>query len=261
MSVLAQILATKREEIAHGKRQQSQAELHAKALDGAPTRGFVRALQTPPKSASIALIAEIKRASPSKGLIRKDFDPASLAKAYEDGGASALSVLTDRQYFQGDDAFLVTARKAVKLPVLRKDFIVDPWQVTQSRALGADCILLIMAALETAQAGELAAQAHDLGMDVLVEVHNGEELQAALTLPVTLLGINNRNLSTFETSLGVTEELSPLLPPTALLVSESGIHVAADVARVKAAGARAILVGEGLMRHQDVAQATRALLA
>ncbi|MDQ7018137.1 MAG: indole-3-glycerol phosphate synthase TrpC [Robiginitomaculum sp.] len=261
MSILERILDTKREEIAAGKTTTSMQDLLGRVQSCTLPRGFVQALKSPPTGTSIALIAEIKRASPSKGLIREDFDPASLARAYQDGGATCLSVLTDREYFQGQNAFLGEARAACTLPVLRKDFIIDPWQVVQSRALGADCILLIMAALETALANELASLAQDLGMDVLVEVHNATEMEAALTLPVRLIGINNRNLSTFETSLSVTEDLSRDLPEGLFLVSESGIYTAEDIARVKAAGASAVLVGESLMRQDDVEQATRTLLA
>ncbi|PHS22710.1 MAG: indole-3-glycerol-phosphate synthase [Robiginitomaculum sp.] len=260
MSILQNILATKREEIAVGKTRASLQDLLGKVQECTMPRGFIRALKNPPAGTSIALIAEIKRASPSKGLIREGFDPASLAKAYQYGGATCLSVLTDREYFQGQNAFLDEARAACTLPILRKDFIIDPWQVAQSRVLGADCILLIMAALETTKAHELASLAQDLGMDVLVEVHNATEMQAALTLPVGLIGINNRNLSTFETSLSVTETLAKEVPSSALMVSESGIYTAADIARVKAAGANAVLVGESLMRQDNVEQATRSLL-
>ena len=260
MSILARILATKKDEIAHGKAHTPPADMLARARTCAPARGFVRALANPPANASIALIAEIKRASPSKGLIREDFDPAALARAYQKGGAAALSVLTDRQYFQGDDRFLQSARAACALPVLRKDFIIDPWQVAQSRALGADCILLIMAALDAAQAQELTGLGKELGMDVLVEVHNDAELDTALALQTGLIGVNNRDLTSFETSLAVSEALIPRLPDTVCAVSESGIASAADIARVKAAGACAVLVGESLMRHNDVCAATRALL-
>ncbi len=261
MNILEHILDTKRDEIAAGKATASMQDLLGQIQSCTLPRGFVQALKSPPTGTSIALIAEIKRASPSKGLIREDFNPASLAKAYQDGGATCLSVLTDREYFQGQNAFLDEARAACTLPVLRKDFIIDPWQVVQSRVLGADCILLIMAALETTLANELASLAQDLGMDVLVEVHNAKEMEAALTLPVRLIGINNRNLSTFETSLSVTETLASEIPPAALLVSESGIYTAADIARVKKAGASAVLVGESLMRQDNVEQATRTLLA
>jgi indole-3-glycerol phosphate synthase len=260
MSILEKILHTKREEIAAGKARHSVQDLLVQISDCTLPRGFLRALETPPANTSIALIAEIKRASPSKGLIREDFSPADLAKAYQDGGAACLSVLTDAQYFGGDNAFLAQAKTACSLPVLRKDFIIDPWQVVQSRVLGADCILLIMAALETQQAQELSALAHELCMDVLAEAHNAQELDAALSLPVRLIGINNRNLSTFETSLGVTQELAKTVPASHILVSESGIYTPEDIAYIKNAGARAALVGESLMRQSDVAQATRNLL-
>jgi indole-3-glycerol phosphate synthase len=260
MSILDKILHTKREEIAAGKARQSLQDLLVQIGDCTLPRGFLRALENPPANTSIALIAEIKRSSPSKGLIREDFSPADLAKAYQDGGATTLSVLTDAQYFGGDNAFLAEAKAACALPVLRKDFIIDPWQVVQSRVLGADCILLIMADLETQQAQELAALAHELCMDVLAEAHNAQELDAALSLPVRLIGINNRNLSTFETSLGVTQELAKTVPASHILVSESGIYTPEDIAYIKNAGARAALVGESLMRQSDVAQATRNLL-
>ncbi len=260
MSILDQVLETKRDEITAGKRETTINELLGLVRDCTLTRGFLQALKSPPTGTSIALIAEIKRASPSKGLIRDDFSPAKLADAYQRGGAACLSVLTDHDYFQGDNDFLCEAREACALPVLRKDFIIDPWQVVQSRVLGADCILLIMAALMPAQAKELAELAQDLSMDVLVEAHNARELEAALSLPIRLVGINNRNLSTFETSLAVTEDLASQIPATHFLVSESGIATPADIKRVKTAGARGILVGESLMRQTDVQAATKALL-
>ncbi len=261
MSILDDILATKRDEVLKGKTQISLSDLLGQVQNCTMPRGFVHALKNRTTDTSIALIAEIKRASPSKGLIREDFDPAELARAYQAGGATCLSVLTDQPYFQGQNSFLDDARRACTLPVLRKDFIIDPWQVAQSRVLGADCILLIMAALDTALANELSTLARDLSMDVLVEVHNAQELDAALSLPISLLGINNRNLSTFETSLTVTEELGQGISDDYLLVSESGIASAADIVRIKAAGARAVLVGESLMRQPDVEQATKDLLA
>jgi indole-3-glycerol phosphate synthase len=254
--VLAAIVAYKCEEVAARKAQRDDIEALAQAQ--APPRGFARAIEA---ATGVALIAEIKKASPSKGLIRADFDPPALARAYAEGGATCLSVLTDAPSFQGADAYLVAAREACSLPCLRKDFMVDPWQIAESRALGADAVLVIMACTDDALAAELVSEAQRWGMDALVETHDEAELDRALALPARLIGVNNRDLRTFETTLDVTERLAPRAPADRLLVAESGIHTPADVARVRRAGARAVLVGESLMRQADVEQATRALMA
>lgn len=258
--VLERILTYKREEVAAAKRLQSLAEVEALARAQVPPRGFAAAIGRQSARGRPALIAEIKKASPSKGLIRADFDPAGLARAYQDGGATCLSVLTDGPSFQGADAYLADARRAADLPALRKDFLVDPWQVAQSRALGADAILVILAACNDALADELCAAAAAHGMDVLVECHDEDEMARAARLPAMLVGVNNRSLRTFETRLETTERLAPLLPPGRTLVAESGIDGPAAIARLTRAGAAAFLVGESLMRQADVAAATRALL-
>ena len=258
--VLKKIIETKKTEVAQLKADMSLHELHHQAAAAPAPAGFAAAL----KAASVSgygLIAELKKASPSKGLIRADFDIPSLARAYADGGASCLSVLTDKHYFQGDDAFLMAARTVSSLPVLRKDFMIDPVQIVHSRALGADCILLIMAALSDAQAQELEATAHELGMDVLIEIHDSSELDRAFQLTSPLMGINNRNLKTMEISLQVGLDMLPRLPEDRIAIAESGLFTVDDLALMAATGARCFLIGESLMRSDDVTSATATLLA
>ena len=257
--VLAEICIEKRAHVARRKAVVSEAALLGFSR-APPLRSFAAALEQHLAEGRYGLIAEIKKASPSAGLIRRDFDPSTLARAYKAGGASCLSVLTDTPYFQGSDDDLGAARSAVRLPVLRKDFIVDPYQIIESRRIGADCVLLIMAVLSDGLATELAAVAAELGLDVLAEVHDGAELDRALQLDVRLIGTNNRNLKTLETDLRTTEVLAPQVPPDRLLVAESGIKHPGDLDRLAAAGARCFLVGESLMREADVAAATRQLL-
>jgi indole-3-glycerol phosphate synthase len=256
---LAEICANKREEVATRKQYATLDDLDARAVSQTAPRGFRKALENRAAS-GFALIAEIKKASPSKGLIRADFRPAEHALAYEQGGAACLSVLTDKPYFQGHEDFLIEARAACRLPVLRKDFMVDPWQVAEARAMGADAILIIVAALEDRQMMEIESAALERGMDVLVEVHNEAEMVRAAALKSRLIGVNNRDLKRFVTDLAVTERLASLAPAGTLLVSESGINHHADLLRLEKCGARTFLVGESLMRQDDVARATRILL-
>lgn len=257
--VLHKILQRKAEEVAARSVLMPLEELKSRVADAPPLRGFAAAIEARIAAGAPAVIAEVKKASPSKGLIRADFDPAAIARSYEAGGAACLSVLTDVDFFQGADIFLQQARAACALPVLRKDFTVDPWQVYESRALGADCILLIVAALGDAQLAELSDLALGLGLDVLVEVHDLDELERALQVPAPLLGINNRNLRTFEVSLDTTLALQHAVPRDRRLVTESGIVTVEDVQRMRAAGIDAFLVGETFMRERDPGEALQRL--
>ena len=258
--VLARICDIKRADVARRKAAAPLVRLEQAANSASPPRGFLSAIETRISQGQFALIAEIKKASPSKGLIRADFDPPGLAKAYEAGGGACLSVLTEEPHFQGSDDYLRQARAATALPCLRKDFMLEPYQVVEARAIGADCILLIMAALTDAEASGLADLASDLGMDVLVEVHDAAELDRALQLEARLIGINNRHLKTLEVDLATTETLAPALPDDRVLVAESGLHRHEDLQRMARVGANCFLVGESLMRKTNVETATRHLL-
>jgi indole-3-glycerol phosphate synthase len=259
--VLKKIADVKRAVVEKRKKATPLAEVERAAKAASPARGFAAALTAKADRGLYGLIAEIKKASPSAGLIRADFDPPSLARAYETGGAACLSVLTEEDHFQGSDEHLKAARAAVSLPVIRKDFMLDPYQVVEARAIGADCILLIMALLDGALAAELEATAIQFGLDVLIEVHNAEEMERALRLRSPLLGVNNRNLKTLVTDLAVTEQLAARVPAGRVLVCESGLKTPADLARMAKAGAKRFLIGESLMRQADVTAATKALLA
>jgi len=260
MNKLDEICVTKREEVAARRKAIPVADLHALALGQTPPRGFRKALDAKVEAGGYGLIAEVKKASPSKGLIRADFDPPAHARAYEAGGAACLSVLTDAPYFQGHEDYLIAARAAVRLPVIRKDFMVDPWQVLESRAIGADAILIIVAALSDSQMQEIEEAALGLGMDALVEVHDEAELERALALKSRLIGVNNRNLKDFTVDFARTYELVGRAPAGCTFVAESGLGSKADLDAMADHGVRCFLVGESLMRQQDVEAATRALI-
>ncbi|RYY23821.1 MAG: indole-3-glycerol phosphate synthase TrpC [Sphingomonadales bacterium] len=259
-TILDTILETKRSEVAERRTRISLADLQGMALSQTPPRGFKAALDAKVAAGGFGLIAEIKKASPSKGLIREDFDPATHAKAYEAGGAACLSVLTDAEYFQGHEDFLIAARAACKLPVIRKEFMIDPWQAFESRAIGADAILIIVSALEDAQMAEIEDAAMGLGMNVLVEVHDADELERALNLKSRLIGVNNRNLKTFEVDLQKTYELVGSAPRDCTFVAESGLTSRADLDAMAEHDIHCFLIGEALMRQPDVEAATRAMI-
>jgi len=259
--ILQRIVAVKRDEVAQARRRCGLAELQTQASAASPARGFAAALRARVEVGSPAVIAEVKKASPSKGVLREHFVPADIARSYESGGAACLSVLTDERFFQGCAAYLQQARESCSLPVLRKDFLIDPYQVVEARAMGADCVLLIAACLDDGLMSELEACATEQGLDVLVEVHDGEELERALRLRTPLIGVNNRNLRTFEVSLDTTIGLLPRVPGDRLLVTESGILARADVQRMRSADVHAFLVGEAFMRAPDPGQTLRDLFA
>lgn len=259
--ILARILARKHEEVAARKAAVALADVAARAKDQGPTRGFARAIATRVAAHQPAVIAEVKKASPSKGVMREHFVPAEIARQYEAGGAACLSVLTDVDFFQGSDAYLQQARAACGLPVLRKDFTIDAYQIHEARALGADCILLIVAALPDSRLQEFAELAKSLGMDALIEAHDADEFARALSTSATLMGVNNRNLRTFETRLATSLDLVAACPDDRVFVAESGIHTRADVATLRAAGIHAFLIGEAFMREPDPGQALQALFA
>jgi len=260
-NVLDQIVATKKEEVRKGQAiHQLNDLLELMAAQSAP-RGFHQAIRQRLHAGQSAVIAEVKKASPSKGIIRADFDPVQIARSYQQGDATCLSVLTDAQYFKGHNSYLQQVREAVSLPLLRKDFMIDPWQIHESRALGADCVLLIVACLSDGQLAELFAAATELQMDVLMEVHDAEEMQRALNTPATLIGINNRNLKTFDTSLQTSEQLCTMVPEDCTLVSESGIHVSADINYLQGIGINTYLIGESFMRHSDPGQQLHKLMS
>jgi len=257
--ILNRILTRKAEEVAERQATLPLVELMERVQDLPPTRGFAAAIESKIAAGLPAVIAEVKKASPSKGVIRADFDPAAIARSYEEAGAACLSVLTDRDFFQGSEAFLRQAQEACSLPILRKDFIIDPYQVYEARAIGADCVLLIVAALDDDVLLQLSLLAADLDLDVLCEVHDEEELERALALPVPLIGVNNRNLRNFETSLETSLSLQELIEYDRVLVAESGIHTVEDVERLREGGIQAFLVGEAFMRDEDPGAALRRL--